>query len=253
MTPPIPSSSPKVSSVTKESRQARRLESANRRANLFLVLIPVGFILGIALGYLIWGSNLSGTAQGNGNAQTIDDQAAQNTRYDVSVDDDPSLGPANAPVTIIEFSDYQCPYCEKWNQEVFGQLIQDYGSNVRFVYRDFPLSGHAEAQPAAEAADCAGEQGKYWDFHNKLFSGQQSLGQAAYQQYAGDIGLDLTKFNECVSSRRFQQEVEADLNYAMKLGVSSTPTFFINGRPLIGAQPYASFKQVIDQELSAKQ
>jgi protein-disulfide isomerase len=156
-------------------------------------------------------------------------------------------------VTIIEFSDYQCPYCEKWNQEVFAQLIQNYGNQVRFVYRDFPLPSHPEAQPAAEAADCAGEQGKYWDFHNKLFSGQQSLSQAAYQQYAGDIGLDLTKFNECVTSRRFQKEVEADLSYASNIGVSSTPTFFINGRPLIGAQPYASFKQVIDQELSAKQ
>ena len=122
---------------------------------------------------------------------------------------------------------------------------------ARFVYRDFPLTSiHPEALPSAEAANCANEQGAYWQYHDALFSNQYELGQAAYLQYAAALGLDMTKFEACLNDGRYRAEIEADQNYAFDLGVQSTPTFFINGIPVVGAQPYAAFKKVIDKELS---
>jgi protein-disulfide isomerase len=200
------------------------------------------FALGIGAGYYLWGD--TGPAP-----KTLTDSAGQ-TRYDVSVDDDPVFGPADARVTIVEFSDYQCPYCIKWYREVYARLMEEYKGQIRFVYRDFPLTSiHPEALPAAEAANCANEQGAYWQYHDALFSGQFELSADAYIQYASALGLDLQKFQACLKEGRYRAEIEADLNYAIDLGVQSTPTFFINGIPVIGAQPYAAFKQVIDKEL----
>lgn len=218
------------------------------------ILLPLMFALGIAVGYLLWGGKSAfKIEQAISATQTavVEAEAQKNfRRYDVPTDDDPALGPANAPITIIEFSDYQCPYCEQWHQQVFTQMRQNYGDKIRFVYRDFPLSFHPQATPAAEAANCANEQGAFWDFHDKLFSGQLELGEQAFVQYAKDLGLDMARFNECVSSRRYASEVQSDFDFAANLGVQSTPTFFINGIPLVGAQPYATFKQVIDKELA---
>ncbi len=175
------------------------------------------------------------------------------TRYNVDEGGNPAIGPKNAPITIIEFSDYQCPYCLKWNTEVYQRLLQAYPDKIRFVYRDFPLySIHPEAGPAAEAADCAGEQGRYYDYHDRLFSGEFELSANAYTQYATELGLDEAKFNDCMSSHRYKDEVTADYQYASNLGVRSTPTFFINGIALIGAQPIEAFQQIIDKELSGQ-
>jgi protein-disulfide isomerase len=173
------------------------------------------------------------------------------TRYNVDDGGNPSLGPATAPITIIEFSDYQCPYCSQWYNQVYQRLMQTYPDKIRFVYRDFPLNNiHSEAEAAAEAADCAGEQGRYYDYHDKLFSGEVDLSSAAYTQYAQELGLNQVKFKDCMSSQRFKNEVTTDYQSATKLGVRSTPTFFINGIILIGAQPFESFQTVIDKELS---
>jgi protein-disulfide isomerase len=121
------------------------------------------------------------------------------------------------------------------------------------VYRDFPLfSIHPNAMPAAEAANCAYEQGSFWEFHDKLFGMELALSAEAYRQYAQDLGLDVDAFNECVETRRYQDEVQADYAYASELGVRSTPTFFINGIALVGAQPYEVFQQVIDKELAGE-
>ncbi len=212
----------------------------NSNTPFFAIFIALAFILGLAVGYLVWGGK--GTAA----------DAAQIRRIDVSTDGDPSIGPENAPVTIIEFSDYQCPYCVQWYQQVYQKLMATYPSQIRFVYRDNPLPSHPEAQPAAEAADCAGEQSAYWKFHDALFDGQYGLGRQAYEQYAADLGLDLTAFTECLDSRRYKAEVEADAADAAAAGLSSTPSFVINGRILIGALPFSDFKSVIDEELSAK-
>ena len=209
--------------------------------------LPFVFFLGLGLGWLIWGQSLPPSAvdtAGNANGEV--------RRFNVPTDGDPSLGPENAPVTIIEFSDYQCPYCAMWHAQVFTRLMNDYQGKIRFVYRDFPLySVHPQAESAAEAADCAGEQNAYWDFHTALFSGKYSLGKDAYTRYAAELNLDADKFAQCISERRYQSEVEADFAAATKLGVNSTPTFYINGRGLIGAQPYEAFKQIIDEELAA--
>lgn len=219
------------------------------RPNPFLWLIyPAVFLLGLGAGWLIWGSNTSAALP---DSQVNVDQNVKRTN--VQTDDDPSLGPDNAPITIVEFSDYQCPYCTKWYTEVFNQLMTDYKGKIRFVYRDFPLySIHPQSQSAAEAANCAGEQGAYWQFHDALFSEKYGLGTDAYNNYAKDLGLNTEQFSKCLSERRFKAEVEADFKYASKIGVSSTPTFFVNGLAVVGAQPYEVFKELIDKELAGE-
>jgi protein-disulfide isomerase len=209
----------------------------------------VFFLLGLGAGYLVWGRNATTAAAAPTAAVTIPDKVV---RYDIPVDDDPSIGPADAPITLIEFSDYQCPYCTKWYDEVYSRLLKDYGNKLLFVYRDLPLAFHGDAQSAAEAADCAGEQDAYWKFHDALFSEKYGLGMDAYRKYASDLGLDADALIACVNSGRYTAEVKADYDFAENLGVSSTPTFFINGIAIVGAQPYEVFKQVIDLELAGK-
>ncbi|MCL4562356.1 MAG: DsbA family protein [Chloroflexi bacterium] len=231
-----------------------------RRSHLYAVLLPLAFVVGLSVGYLFWGHPAQNApapaSQPVAQAKT---PAAQNstpaapTRYDIPIDGEETLGPANAPITLIEFSDYECPYCRKWHDEVFTKLLEAYPNKIRFVYRDFPLEGlHQNATAAAEAAHCAGEQGKYWEFADKLFTAEQSLGADAYKKYATDLSLDATKFDECLTTRRFQSKVENSYNFASQLGIRSTPTFFINGLALVGAQPYEVFQQVIDQELAGQ-
>jgi len=229
-----------------------------KRSHLYSVLLPLAFVLGLSVGYLFWGRNpgpaqpvSQAAAPQQAQAQTQATQAVK--RYDVPVDDDPAIGPEDAPITLIEFSDFECPYCRRWHEEVYTRLRQEYPDQVRIVFRDFPLSSiHPNAVPAAEAANCANEQGAFWDFQDKLFSGEYELGTEAYMQYAEDLGLDTQSFQECVDTGRYYDEVMADFEYASNLGVRSTPTFFLNGIPLVGAQPYEMFKQVIEQELAGE-
>lgn len=223
-----------------------------KRTHVYAILLPLAFVLGLGVGFLFWGRQPGASAQrGQTAAQPQQEQQAVQ-RYDVPIDDDPTLGPANAPITIIEFSDFECPYCRKWHEEVFLQLRQEYGDKIRFVFRDFPLSSiHPNATPAAEAANCANEQGAFWQFHDLLFSSSE-LGDEIYLQYAANLGLNVQEFQECYASGRFSQEVAGDYQYASQLGVRSTPTFFINGLPVVGAQPYEVFKQVIEQELAGE-
>jgi protein-disulfide isomerase len=193
---------------------------------------------------LIWGSASS--------AKPSVAAATPVKRVNVSTEGQPSIGQDNAPITIVEFGDYQCPYCEAWYQQTFSQLMAAYPGQIRFVYRDLPLPMHAQAVPAAEAADCAGEQGAYWKFHDALFSGKYALGRTAYEQYAADLGLDTVAFKACLDDHRYQAKVQANAADAASLGLNGTPSFVINGRILVGALPYDSFKSVIDEELAAK-
>jgi protein-disulfide isomerase len=163
----------------------------------------------------------------------------------------PSKGPTNAPVQIIEFSDFECPFCFRVNPTV-AQVLSTYGDRVRLVYRHLPLPNHPNARPAAEASGCANEQGKFWEYHDRLFADQSKLAAADLKKHAADLGLDTGKFNACVDARRFQKDVDADMDAAQLLGVSGTPHFFINGRALSGAQPLESFKEIIDEELARK-
>ncbi|NOZ58286.1 MAG: thioredoxin domain-containing protein [Euryarchaeota archaeon] len=177
-------------------------------------------------------------------------------RVEVSQDDDPAIGPEDAPVVIVEFSDYQCPYCRKFAMETLDRILEEYRGRVRFVYRDFPLESiHAYALKAAEAANCAGEQGRYFEYHDLLFERQEdwsSRGEAAFLEYAQQLGLDAESFSSCLSSGKYEEEVRKDLQDGMRAGVRGTPAFFINGIPLSGAQPFEAFKAIIDAELARK-
>ncbi len=234
------------------------VSSAAPRRNLrWLYTLPVAFALGFAVAYFAFVvplqkevRSLKAQLAQAGSAVEVPEQVK---RYDVPVDDDPVLGPADAPITIVEFSDYECPFCRKWHQEVWPRIQEEFGDQVRLVYRDFPLYGlHANAAPSAEAANCAGEQGKYWEYHNGLFTYQQGFSRSAFEEIGRQVGLDMNAFTQCLEEQRYKDEVEADYAYAAELGVQSTPTFFINGLALIGAQPYEVFRQVIQMELNGE-
>jgi protein-disulfide isomerase len=175
---------------------------------------------------------------------------------EVSPDDDPVIGAADAAVTMIEFSDFQCPFCRRFFEQTLPQIEEEYikPGKVRLVYRDFPLSFHQQAQLAAEAAECADDQGKFREMHDRIFQGQtewagNSEARAIFAGYAEAIGLDLEEFNRCLDSGQYKEEVQQDFNDGVKYGVTGTPTFFINGQKLVGAQPFAAFQQIIEAEL----
>ena len=170
-------------------------------------------------------------------------------RYTVAVaQDDPVRGDRSAGVTIVEFSDYQCPFCSRVNPTL-AKVLETYGNKVRIVFKDFPLPNHPQAPKAAEAAHCAAEQGKYWEMHDAMFGNQRALGVPALKQSAAGLGLDAAKFDRCLDSGQYASKVAAGAAQGDKLGVNSTPTLYINGRPVIGAQPFEVFKSAIDEEL----
>ena len=161
----------------------------------------------------------------------------------------PSKGPDNAPITIVEFSDFECPYCAK-AQGALDEIMQRYEGKVRLVFRDLPLPGHFKAPTAAAAAHCAGDQGKFWEMHDLLFNNRQAMDVADLKTYAADLGLDQGAFDTCLDSGAKAEIVEASAKAGAKLGISGTPAFFINGRILSGAQPVERFVEIIDYELS---
>jgi len=167
------------------------------------------------------------------------------------IENDAIKGYPDAPITIVEFSDYECPFCERFYSQTFNQIESEYIDNgkVKFVYRDFPLNNHPNAQKAAEAAECAGEQGKYYKMHDQLFESGVTGGVTAFKEYAKTIGLDQEEFNSCLDSGAMASEVKKDMADGQKLGVRGTPAFFINGELISGAQPYSVFKSKIDSLL----
>jgi protein-disulfide isomerase len=174
-------------------------------------------------------------------------------RIEVSLGEDPAKGPAAAPITIVEFSDFQCPYCARVNPTL-KQVEEKYGDKIRVVFRDFPLVQiHKDAAKAAEAGECAHEQGKFWEMHDRLFANQSKLQVEAMKQAAVELGLDAEKFNQCLDSSKYAAEVQKDVDEGARYGVTGTPAFFINGRMLGGAQPAEAFMQVIDEELARVQ
>ena len=174
------------------------------------------------------------------------------TVFKVSLDGAPSEGRADAPVTLVEFTDYQCPFCGRANGTV-EQLREKYGEQLRVVLRENPLPMHPQARAAALAALAAGEQGKYWQMHTALFAHQKQLSDALYPQLAKELGLDTDRFDSDRKSGRLEAVLDRDLGLGQKLGVRGTPAFFINGRPIVGAQPQAQFATLIDAELAHAQ
>ena len=161
---------------------------------------------------------------------------------------DNRYGAGTAKVIIEEYSDFQCPYCGKAYPTV-KQIKETYGDSIEFIYKHFPLPAHPFAQKAAEASECARDQEKFWEYHNKLFENQNALKVSDLKQYASDLELNAEQFNECLDSDIKEGIVRNDLLEGQRKGVTGTPSFFINGKKLVGAQPFSEFKKVIDSEL----
>lgn len=225
-----------------------------------LILLVLGYFVGNALpigGYQL-GSGQTTITTGNGNEQT------QPIKIELSTDDDPTIGNANAPVQFYEFSDFQCPFCRRFFTDSLSQLEQEYISTgkVLYVYKDFPLEQiHPAAAPAALYSECANEQGKWREMHDAIFGEQNKLGQgtinfgtAELDKWAESAGLDTSKLKSCVNSGKYTSEVQEDLQTGIRSGVTGTPSFFIGNSEkgftqIVGAQPYAVLKQAIDQYL----
>jgi len=267
-------------------RKASSAKGSSSQANLglyFLISLAtaiavVAVAAGINHAWPIFGESggqtINVVAQGTPGAQAT--PTVEPTPKTVTIDagDNPAQGPADAKVTIVEFSDFQCPYCGKFVQETLPQILSNYGDKVRFVFMNFPLTSiHPYAQKAAEAGECANEQGAFWQFHDIMFQNQSALtslltpdpvaGLAkvveSLKGYASQLGLDTAKFNDCLDSGRMADAVTADIAVAEKAATDAgltrfgTPAFFINGNNLAGAQPYNVFKAAIDAALAAAQ
>jgi protein-disulfide isomerase len=227
------------------------------KPNVIIALL-VGGVVGFAVGRMANGQAGSPTNQPSAPAAMApaarpsggagDDQ----TLYKVPIEGSPVEGSDNALVTLVEFSDYQCPFCSRANGTV-SQLKKDYGDKLRVVMKQNPLSFHPFAKPAATAAIAAGAQGKYWEMHEKMFGNQQALDEASLEKYANEIGLNIEKWKADRQAAATADVIQKDQAMAAQLGANGTPAFFINGRKLSGAQPIDRFKAVIDQELSAAQ
>jgi protein-disulfide isomerase len=221
----------------------------NLTISLLIAGLPIMLIVGLFIGYQLWGQD-----QPNPDAQAQQQGNDPTRRVEIPIDEyDVVRGPADAKVTVVEFTDYQCPYCQRYYVQTYQRIIEEYGDQIRYVLKDLPLTSmHPEAAPAAVAAHCANEQDSFWEYHELLFLQPQGLGEQAYQTYAENLGLDIAIFNDCLDSGDYDQAVLADIDILTSAGVPlSTPTFFINGQYIAGAQPFEAFAQVIEAELAA--
>lgn len=230
-----------------------------------VLLIALSFMGGLISGYLIWGQRPSDQAvvqmpttqpesalipeppQTQTTTPTTAPSASEEpVTFEVSVDDDPAIGPVDAPITIVEFADFNCGFCRVFFLQTLHPLLEAYPDQIHFVYRDLPLVGGYEA---ALAAECADEQGAFWEYHDVLFTEGASAGRSSYIQYAEDIGLDSDVLTKCLDEGHYAAEVAADAQFAIDLGATGVPLFFINGIPVVGAQPLEVFIQIIEAEL----
>jgi len=244
--------------VSNYSRTAGGSDRWRTVLDAFAVLaIALGAVGIFALGMYAH-SRIAGSDGNNAAAAAAPAQAAAGSqpgapaKVQVSADDDPARGPQNAPVTMIEFADFQCPYCGRFHAQTLPLILKEYGDRVRLVYRDFPLTSiHPYAEKAAEAGECAHEQGKFWEYHDILYLNQTALDRASLGRYAQNAGLDTAQFDSCLDSGKYESEVAGDLRDGAAAGVQGTPAFFVNGRLISGAQPYSVFKSAIDAALAS--
>ncbi len=172
-------------------------------------------------------------------------------RYTVDLKGSPAIGPEDATVTVVEFSDFQCPFCARF-LPTLDQIRSEYGDQVRVVFKHLPLSFHQKAPAAHAASEAAHKQGKFWEMHDKIFKNQRQMSEANYVVWAGEIGLDVDQFKKDMASAEIKARVDKDVKEAGRLGVTGTPGFFINGRHMSGAKPFSEFKVVIDEEMKKK-
>ena len=237
-----------------------------KATHFYAALVVLAFAIGILIGYVVWGRTPAAPTVVAAPA-VVATPTLEVVQYNVPVEGFPSLGPEDAPITIVEFSDYQCPYCTRWHEETYQPLLDAYPGQIRFVYRNYPLPFHQNAMLSAQAALCAGDQDQYWAYHDRLFAEKDlinnpegtTLETAKYVEFAADLALDTTAFEACLTGEKYKQFVEDDMNFTATLptengepAVGGTPTFFINGRRLVGAYPLSFFKQIIDEQLAAQ-
>jgi protein-disulfide isomerase len=225
-----------------------------RRTHLWAL---AGIVVGIAVGVLIGrvtadeprpviyglpaGGNASGSATG------APESPAAPVKVDIS--GAPAQGPADAKVTMVEFVDFECPFCGRYARDTLPRLRREYGDRIRYVSRQFPLDIHPNADRAAIAAQCAADQGHYWRFHDLLFKHQETLGRPDLADYAREAGLDMGRYDRCIDDPGSEERVQRDIADGRRYGVTGTPAFFIDGRLISGAQPYEQFKAALDAAL----
>lgn len=173
-----------------------------------------------------------------------------NVRFETTIDGEPYVGADDPIVTIVEFSDFQCGYCKRFHDDTFQAIVDNYGDQVKFVYRDFPILGDMSVV-ASLAASCADEQGQFWPYHDLLFENQGSFSQDRFIEFATQLELDVESFTTCLEDQTYFDAVQADYNEAISIGARGTPAFLINGRFISGAQPYDVFASMIDAEIAA--
>lgn len=232
------------------------MESNEIKNYVIVALVTALLVLGV-----VWvrdsfvagsGEKSAPTVPSAGNAPTAA-AAAPSVAAAVSAEGNYFKGEEDAPVTIHEFSDYQCPFCGRFFNDALPQIEENYikTGKVKFVFNDFPLDSiHPQATPAALAARCAGDQDKYWDMHDTIFKNQAGLSDANYKKWAADLGLNTATFNDCLDSQKHLSAVRKDLLEGQQAGVRGTPAFIINGQLVSGAQPYAVFQQAIESALA---
>ena len=229
-----------------------------RTTGLVLIGLFIGYIIGrFELTSINFeNKNINENLKQNTNTAQKQNQQIKTNKVVISEDDDPVLGSKDAPVTIIDFSDYQCPFCKKFYSNIFHELEADYidSGKVKYVFRDFPLSIHSKAQYAHYAAECGKEQNKYWEIHNILFEKQSEWTESenlieTLTSYAEEIGLDKINFKECLSSEKYRDEVKKDKEDGLSYGIKGTPTLVINGKMIRGISSYDQLKKLIEKEL----
>lgn len=233
---------------------------SDKKSNSFLFGLTTGIAITALLGFLATtiatslktdntqaGSN-NDVADSNNNV-IPDNNPPEPLKVDFEIQkDDHVRGDKNAPLTIVEYSDFQCPYCSKFH-DTLSRVMKEYDGKIKWVYRHFPLDFHDYAETAAQASECAADQNKFWEYADEIYENQASFSEDYFPKAAKSVGLDINKFNICLDSEKYKEKVQADLDEGSSYGVSGTPGSFLNGEELGGAVPYESLKAEIDKLL----
>lgn len=220
-----------------------------RRLGPAASLLVIGLLAGLGVGWIFW---RSGPGTGGGSAADLPGAETGTMIEGVNVAHDPVLGPGDAPVTVVEFSDFECPFCTRFVQETAPLLRRQYGERIRWIFVNNPLQSiHPRAYDLALAGECAHEQDRFWAYYEAMFSDRYGTSDSGIAAAARDIGVDTERFDACYRNADYAQEVADDLKEAQKFYILGTPTFFINGQRLEGAQPAEAFAAVIDSILAA--
>ena len=221
-------------------------KSTDKNFYLPAAILIAAFVIG---GSLVYSANM----QKGGTGNTVNPPVIDGSRVEFTItEQDHIRGNPDAEVTLVEFSDLQCPFCRSFHPTV-QQALEEYGDTIQWVYKHFPLDNiHPEARPAAEAAECVwkqkGDEG-FWAFADKVFEEQDRIGSTLYREVAESLGMDIAKYDTCVSQRTYEDKVEQDYQQGLRAGVTGTPGSYVNGIPVKGAVPYATLKAAIDQAL----